>query len=149
MAVFVRYPALLLASCLLLNSSQLAAMEMLLDELVADSEVPVAGQRAGKCHRVVDGDSLYIAGSDTQIRLWGVDAPERDEHGYQRAKDSLRKLALGKYLRCVQQDIDKYGRVVARCYRKNDNRELNRVQIESGVADEYCHFTRGYYGHCR
>ena len=28
--------------------------------------------------RVVDGDSLYLAGQPRQIRLWGVDAPERN-----------------------------------------------------------------------
>ncbi|NNC54748.1 MAG: hypothetical protein HKO07_03390 [Pseudomonadales bacterium] len=31
------------------------------------------------CRYVVDGDSLYLAGVKAQIRLWGVDAPERGE----------------------------------------------------------------------
>jgi len=35
-------------------------------------------EHAGAVIRVVDGDSLYLEGVTAQIRLWGVDAPERD-----------------------------------------------------------------------
>lgn len=106
-------------------------------------------QFIGKCNRVVDGDSLYLEGLDTQIRLWGVDAPERDEKGYSAAKNNLNRLAYGKPLRCVQQDIDKYNRIVARCFVKQNNSELNREQIRAGVAKEYCYFSKNHYGYCK
>ena len=104
---------------------------------------------SGKCRRVVDGDSLYLDGVEKQIRLWGVDAPERDEDGYTAARKKLTHMALGKQLRCRLKDVDKYGRIVARCYREDDNTELNLQQIESRVAREYCRFTANFYGYCR
>jgi endonuclease YncB( thermonuclease family) len=105
----------------------------------------------GRCTRVVDGDSLYLASLKTQIRLWGVDAPERNEAGYQTAKDQLKALALQKELNCEQVDIDKYGRIVARCVvtAATGKTEINRAMIASGAAKEYCYFSRGYYGHCK
>ncbi len=102
----------------------------------------------GRCRHVVDGDSLYLQGTDPQIRLWGVDAPERDEAGYQQAKDALHALAKGKQLSCERVDIDKYQRIVARCYLP-DGREINEAMLDSGLADEYCRFTRNHYGRCK
>jgi len=106
---------------------------------------------AGRCERVVDGDSLYIAGHKAQVRLWGVDAPERGERGYLLAKDTLSALAKGNKLHCTIKDIDKYQRAVARCFvQKSDNAqlELNRALLEAGVAREYCWFSKGFYGFC-
>ena len=42
------------------------------------------------CRYVVDGDSLYLQGIKKQIRLWGVDAPERNEKGFKQATAALR-----------------------------------------------------------
>lgn len=97
--------------------------------------------------RIVDGDSLYLRGSDKQIRLWGVDAPERDERGYRDATKTLKALAGERQLRCEIVDIDKYERLVCRCFRR-DGREVNRLMLESGTAQEYCFFSRGHYGFC-
>ena len=103
---------------------------------------------SGKVRHVVDGDSLYIAGVEPQIRLWGVDAPERDERGYQAAKDKLIDIAKGKRIGCETKDIDKYERIVGRCFILATNLEINRVLIESGVSQEYCRFTRNFYQTC-
>ncbi|MBT8140502.1 MAG: thermonuclease family protein [Gammaproteobacteria bacterium] len=101
------------------------------------------------CRYVVDGDSLYLEGFKPQIRLWGVDAPERGEAGYQAARSKLQQLALDKPLRCERVDIDKYQRVVARCFiDAQGGIEINRALIDSGVAKEYCWFSKGQYGHC-
>ncbi len=105
-------------------------------------------QNQGRCRHVVDGDSLYIEGQKTQIRLWGVDAPEREEAGYQQAKDALKQLALNNEVHCATQDIDKYDRIVARCY-LSGGEEINRALLEQGVAKEYCRFTENHYGFCR
>ncbi len=98
----------------------------------------------GIVRHVVDGDSLYIDGLKAQIRLWGVDADERGEKGYQAATDLLTKLAKGKRIRCDIIEPDKYGRLVCRCYLKN-GKEINRLMIESGNTREYKRFTKGYY----
>lgn len=64
----------------------------------------------------MDGDSLYLATHAPQVRLWGVDAPERDEAGYQAATDTLEAIAGGAALSCLPIDRDRYGRTVARCF---------------------------------
>ncbi|MBT8148948.1 MAG: thermonuclease family protein [Pseudomonadales bacterium] len=125
----------------------------------AASAKQAAGHITGLCTHVVDGDSLYLQGHKSQVRLWGVDAPERNERGYAAAKAALRELAQGRTLHCEQQDIDKYKRVVARCFITHSSdeqkpsprkgREINRLLIERGVASEYCWFSKGFYGHCR
>ena len=99
---------------------------------------------SGKVRHVVDGDSLYINGHKPQIRLWGVDAPERDEAGYDAATRQLSALAKGKRVRCDIIDRDHYGRTVARCF-LSDGREINREMIESGTTTEYRRFTKGFY----
>ena len=97
----------------------------------------------------------YIEGHKKQIRLWGVDAPETHEAGYDRAKKKLLKLAKGEQLSCEVKDIDKYGRTVARCFQTNTagvmqrRQEINKMMIVSGSTKEYCRFTKGFYGYCR
>jgi endonuclease YncB( thermonuclease family) len=105
----------------------------------------------GVCRHVVDGDSLYIKGEPTQIRLWGVDAPERDEVGYREATQSLKQMALGQTLRCKRMDVDKYDRIVARCFIENKagGIEINRQQIAVPEVKEYCRFSENFYGQCK
>ncbi|MEM7304963.1 MAG: thermonuclease family protein [Pseudomonadota bacterium] len=103
-----------------------------------------ADEITSSVRHVVDGDSLYLENYEPQIRLWGVDAPERDEPGYDRAKNYLRQLALSQTVDCEIVDTDKYKRSVARCYLSNGD-EINRMMIESGAAKEYFRFTKGYY----
>jgi len=95
--------------------------------------------------RVVDGDTFYLEGITTRIRLWGVDAPERSEAGFDEASEMLAALVAEQPLACEHVDIDPYERIVARCY-FGDGRDLSEAMIRSGVADEYLRFTRGYYG---
>jgi len=101
----------------------------------------------GKTDRVVDGDSLYLHGYKKQVRLWAVDAPETNEAGFNEARSQLKQLALGKRLRCHVQDIDKYGRTVARC-EDEAGKDLNRAMLGSGTAKEYCRWSKNFYGYC-
>ena len=105
---------------------------------------------SGKCRHVVDGDSFYLQGYKPQIRLWGVDAPERNKAGYQHAKDRLIALAKNKSLVCEKKTTDKYGRTVARCFLANNKnkKDISQMLIESKVAKEYCWFSKGFYGTC-
>ena len=101
---------------------------------------------------VVDGDSLYLVGVQSQIRLWGVDAPELKKPGYYAARNALMKKVKGKRLRCVTQDHDRYGRIVARCFMAATKDmpvlDVNEWMLKSGTAKEYCYFTKGYFGYC-
>ncbi len=102
---------------------------------------------SGQVRYVVDGDSLYLHGEKKQIRLWGINAPERNQPGYKQATRKLRSLVLNKQLNCYLQDTDKYGRSVARCENK-DGEDISRSMLESGKALEYCWFSRGFYKKC-
>jgi len=95
--------------------------------------------------RIVDGDTLYLDGVTTRIRLWGVDAPERNEEGFDEATQTLAQLVDGETLSCEHVDTDPYKRIVARCY-FNDGRDLSEQMIDSGAAAEFLRYTRGYYG---
>lgn len=97
-----------------------------------------------KAGRIVDGDTLYLEGVETRIRLWGLDAPERAEAGYETATRTLAALVAGRTLSCEQLDTDRYGRIVARCHTE-DGRDVSAAMIDSGAAREYLHFSRGYY----
>lgn len=103
-----------------------------------------------KVRIVVDGDSLYLFGQQRQIRLWGVDAPERNKPGYWRARSALHQLVDDQRLSCFPKALDRYDRIVARCYLSPDSSgmEINRQLLKMGVAKEYCYFTRGFYGFC-
>ena len=121
---------------------------------------------AGVVRYVVDGDSLYLAGLKTQVRLWGVDAPERGEPGFYAARNTLKLLAAGKPLLCLRMDIDKYKRIVARCqladvwvegvpsvssvdqFAGQSAADINAQAILAGPAREYCYFSKGFYGSC-
>lgn len=102
------------------------------------------GELNGTVRHVVDGDSLFLNSTKKPIRLWGVDAPERDEAGYAQATKALTGLALNKPVHCVRIDTDHYERIVARCY-LTDEREINRLMIEGGTTSEYLYYTLGYY----
>lgn len=116
--------------------------------LFAEAEQPRTDEAfSGTVRYVVDGDSLYLHGVDQQIRLWGINAPEHDEPGYKQATKLLRRLALQKQVTCYRQDTDKYGRTVARCETKG-GADIGRKMLDSGYVEEYCWFSKGFYGTC-
>lgn len=98
----------------------------------------------GKVRFVVDGDSLFINGHKPQIRLWGVDAPEKRDSGYAAATKTLNRIAFNNNISCQVVETDRYGRTVARCF-LNDGQEINALMIASGTATEYRRFTKGFY----
>lgn len=62
---------------------------------------------------VVDGDTVDLANGET-VRLVGIDTPEVGECGYERAKEALTRLALGRRvaLGASDEDRDQYGRLL-------------------------------------
>ena len=101
--------------------------------------------------RVVDGDTLVLAG--VRVRLWGVDAPERDQscadaQGAEypcgrRASRALEALVAGREATCEPRDHDRYGRTVARC--SVDGRDLGRQLVRSGFALDYTRYSHAAY----
>lgn len=100
--------------------------------------------------RVVDGDSLRRG--ETEIRLYGIDAPEarqtcEDESGIEwtcgrSATDYLRKLVGRQDVSCDVQDTDRYGRSVSVC--KAGAVTLNDEMVRQGWAVAYARHSLRY-----
>lgn len=91
---------------------------------------------------VVDGDGLVIR--KTQIRLFGVDAPEMNHPYGQQAKWALVSLCKGQTVRAEVVTQDTYGRTVARCYLP-DGRDLSAEMVKLGLAIDWPKFSGGQY----
>ena len=69
---------------------------------------------------VKDGDSIVVvrggAGSEEDIRIHGIDAPERGQPWSRRAREALSQRVLGKEVRINAVTIDRYGRTVGEVY---------------------------------
>ncbi len=88
---------------------------------------------------VIDGDSLKVAGSE--IRLFGVDAPELTQSCYSNeveipcgamAKDVLAGLIGGAVLTCQKRGTDPFGRIVATC--QTSGLDVGDALVRSGWA---------------
>ena len=107
-----------------------------------------AGDLAGQAS-VIDGDTLEIHGQ--RIRLFGIDAVEssqrctRDGQAWNCGKDSAFALAdhIGRAaIVCRGQEHDRYGRLVAVCFKGGD--DVNRWMVEQGWAVAYRHYSLDY-----
>ena len=90
--------------------------------------------------RVFDGDSLVVrgpAGKETELRLFGIDAPERGQAYSNKAKQALQRLLGRQRLRMETVETDRYGRVVAVLYREGDAESVNAQMVGQGFAWVY------------
>ena len=110
--------------------------------------------------KVIDGDSIVI--KNQKIRLFGIDAPEKnqicekDGSSYKcgmRSTNSLKFLINNRKLVCSYKNKDRYGRILAECdllEAWNDNDTyiasgiLNNVMVESGFAVAYEKYSKKY-----
>lgn len=102
--------------------------------------------------KVVDGDGLVVDG--VEIRLCGVDAPERREAGYLASTQSLAAIVKGRTVRCVpvgegtpcdgRSKRWNHGRLVAQCF-LDDGRDVAAEQVRAGHAIDCDRFSGGHY----
>ncbi|AWB49095.1 nuclease [Gemmobacter aquarius] len=99
--------------------------------------------------RVVDGDTLAIGAE--HVRLFGIDAPERDQtcdrggRPWACGRDATRALnaLVGKArLVCEVQDRDRYGRAVSIC--AAGETDLAEALVEQGAAVAYRRYSLRY-----
>ncbi len=110
----------------------------LVDRYLGNPDRIVAG---GQHVRVIDGDSLHIG--DSEIRLYGIDAPEyrqscTSENGEawpcgREARAALERLANEPGLHCEALESDRYRRTVARCG-SDDHADIGAVLVREGWA---------------
>lgn len=101
--------------------------------------------------RVVDGDTLVVNGEG--IRLFGIDAPEREQVCRNRrgtpywcgqiAAGRLRKEVKSGKIACTALHHDVYHRRVATC--TADGRDLSDAMVRSGWALDYSLYSNGKY----
>ncbi len=95
----------------------------------------------GICVGVSDGDSIHLElpdGERVRVRLYGIDAPEKDQDFALAARKKLGKLIYDKQIRVEVAEIDKYGRYVGRVYA--GARYVNRFMLKEGLAWHYKHY---------
>ena len=89
----------------------------------------------GRVVRVADGDTVSIlekSGGQHTIRLYGIDAPEKDQHYGKSSRRALASMVDGKPVGVVVVDTDDYGRIVGTLYQAGDN--INLAMINGGHA---------------
>ena len=91
--------------------------------------LPVLGaeQFVGKVVGISDGDTLSVmcAGKAVQVRLFGIDTPERTQAFGTRARQYTSELAFAQLVTVTVKDQDRYGRLVAEVVLP-DGRSLNQ-----------------------
>jgi len=90
----------------------------------------------GKVVGVKDGDSVIVRQDNVvarEIRMWGIDAPEKRQAYSNAAKKHLSTLAYMKRVRVQVRDIDRYGRTVAEIILP-DGRNANQEMVKAGYA---------------
>jgi endonuclease YncB( thermonuclease family) len=95
----------------------------------------------GTCVGVADGDSLLLelpGGERVRVRLFGIDAPEKDQEFALAARKKLTRLVYDKLIRVEVQDFDQYGRYVGKVY--VGSRYVNRFMLKEGLAWHYRHY---------
>jgi len=91
---------------------------------------------------VTDGDTIVI--NKTQIRLFGIDAPELNHPYGQKAKWAMVKLCKGHTVCAEITEEDEYGRTVAHCTLP-DGRDLSAEMVKMGLAIDWPKFSGGKY----
>lgn len=103
-------------------------------EVAAEGIVQVLG--------IIDGDTIDVDldGERTRVRVIGLDAPERDECGYQEAASAMQSLAQSREVRLeadpTQLDVDVYGRLLRHVFTLEGLNVAEQI-IEQGFAVEY------------
>ena len=100
--------------------------------------------------RVIDGDTFDVGGE--RVRLHGIDAVEvgqtcRSAQGVRwdcgtSVQDEVRARYQGQRATCKTRDVDRYGRIVAKCFVAG--RDVGAELVADGLALAYVKYSRDY-----
>ncbi|MEZ4218987.1 MAG: thermonuclease family protein [Myxococcota bacterium] len=130
--------------------------------IAATALLPSPPARAGEfdactATHVVDGDTLYVdcAGREHNVRLLRVDTPERNEPGYEAARDALSRAVEHRRLRLEFEEpgtpsYGTYGRLLAYVFAQLDARDadelfVNAELVRGGYSRFWTKYGRGRY----
>ena len=80
---------------------------------------------------VQDGDSI-IRGDGVRVRLYGIDAPEKDQPYGREARKALKQY-MPLVAKMKEYEEDRYGRLIVELFTE-DNKSINAAMICSGAA---------------
>ena len=89
----------------------------------------------------IDGDTLRVGAA--HVRLQGVAAPERGQHGGPQATEYMKRLVNGKAVRCVLDGTRSHDRLVGVCYL--NEQDVGASVISAGLARDCPRFSKGRY----
>ena len=100
----------------------------------------IASAWSGKVVGVIDGDSITVLhdGRQEQIRLWGIDCPEKGQDFGSKAKHATSILVFGKMVDVDPVTTDRYGRTVALV--RVGHTLVNEELIRQGLAWVYTRY---------
>lgn len=102
----------------------------------AEPKVEVAADEV-LCDYVMDGDTFRTP-DKTRVRLWGIDAPEKNQPYADESRARLKELIEGKAVRLEWKDKDQHSREVAIVYAGSTN--INLQMVKEGLAWHYAYF---------
>ena len=126
----------------MLLSGRLAVFFTLIVALFA-STLAHAELLEGMVERVKDGDTvrLRLAGGErADVRLAGIDTPEKAQPFGRAAGRRLAALCLGRRAEADRRDTDRFGRAVGRLF--CDGRDVGRLLIAEGLAWHFKRYER-------
>ena len=97
----------------------------------------------GRVVWVNDGDTIVVLcdGRRIKVRLFGIDAPEKDQPFGKASLKAMIGMAKNKNVAVQKVDVDHYGRTVA-WVTLADGRNLNYEMVRLGLAWHYAHYSR-------
>lgn len=89
----------------------------------------------GKVVAITDGDTVQVMhnGKAEKIRLWGIDAPERNQAYGTKAKQFLSDKIFGQTVTVEVKDVDRYGRTVG-LITSSTGENINALMVRQGYA---------------
>ncbi|MBK9584978.1 MAG: thermonuclease family protein [Alphaproteobacteria bacterium] len=91
--------------------------------------------------QIVDGDTFKASGRT--IRVWGINAPEKNQPFHSESSLALRAFLETGMLRCKQIEKDKYRRDVMHCY--SGQNDIGALMVKSGFASNFAKYSGGFY----
>ena len=99
--------------------------------------------------KVVDGDTIHLDGQ--KIRFSGIDTPEINQVCNKNeevikcgilAKELLISMIGNNKVKCVNEDVDRYKRILAECF--VNNQSLSKYLVREGYAFAYRKYSTKY-----
>lgn len=97
----------------------------------------------GQVVGITDGDTITVLDIEQrqrQVRLMGIDAPEKRQAFGQRSKQSLSELVYGRPVTVETKKKDRYGRDIGKILL--DGQDVNLEQVRRGMAWHYKAYQR-------